>query len=107
MVDKYEEQALKLDNRIVNLPKHLKFNMENRLIKVINKREDAENGIQRKEKFKFKSDLTEEAKAKEKHELKSPPILSTDAINAKIYSSKAPHNYLLIYEDDSNPLKPL
>ena len=107
MIDNCEEKALKLENRIVNLPKHLKNNMENRLIKVISKREDAENGVSRNEKFKFKSDLTEEAKEKEKKILKSPPILSEDAINAIIYSSKAPHNHLLIYEDDYNPLKPL
>jgi hypothetical protein len=35
--------------------------MHNRLIKVIQKREDAENGVQRKEKFKFKSEAKEAA----------------------------------------------
>ena len=56
MIDKCEEFANKLDNKIVNLPKELQHNMENRLIKVIQKKEDAENGVQRKEKFKFKTD---------------------------------------------------
>jgi len=62
MIDKCEEFANKLDNKIVNLPKELQNNMENRLIKVIQKKEDAENGVQRKEKFKFKTDKEEEAK---------------------------------------------
>jgi len=55
MIDKCEEQALKLDNKIINLPRNLKTNMQNRLIKVIQKKEDAENGVKRKEKFQFKS----------------------------------------------------
>ena len=106
MIDKCEEFANKLDNKIVNLPKELQNNMENRLIKVIQKKEDAENGVQRKQKFKFKTDKEEEAK-NEVENLKVQPILSVDEINAKIYSDKTPHNFLLIYEDEYNPLKPL
>ena len=35
MIKKYEENSSRLDNKIVNLPHHLKNNMEKRLIKVI------------------------------------------------------------------------
>ena len=80
--------------------------MQNRLIKVIQKREDAENGVQRKEKFKFKSEAKED-KLKEENHLNEAPDLSKDQINNKIYSNMAAHNQLLIYEDVSNPLKPL
>ena len=65
--------------------------MQNRLIKVIQKREDAENGVQRKEKFKFKSEAKED-KLKEENHLNEAPDLSKDQINNKIYSNMAAHN---------------
>jgi hypothetical protein len=59
MIDKCEEASQKLDNKIINLPPNLKFNMQNRLIKVIKKKENAENGIHIKEKFHFKTEAKE------------------------------------------------